>query len=80
MRKVLVIEIDVTEGDSWIVAVQKAQLENKSHIEKLIVVKRDPESKIIPVPHDLSDTSFISVIEETHENVIMDQSGHRHHP
>lgn len=69
MKQVLVLEIDITNtGDSCMIAVQMAQLENRSGIDRQIFVKRSSRDKFLAIPETGNDNFVLSVTEKTYES------------
>ena len=69
MRKVLVIEIDMTGvEESWTVSVQRARFETHLGIERQVIVKRSSRDALICIPETGEDNFVSSVTLETHDS------------
>jgi hypothetical protein len=68
-RKILVIEIDITDFDStWTIEISKSELWLSQGVEKQTIAKRTSKDDLIYVPH-LEENNFIkSITIETHES------------
>lgn len=67
-RRVLHIEIDITEVEvSWVVAIQRSQMETRSGIERQLIVKRSSKDSIMCIPEPGLDNFVTSVTEVIYE-------------
>lgn len=68
MKKILVVEIDVTNfGDTWTIDIQKSGLTLSNEAESQLITKRSSRDKVICFPTPGDDNFVVSVTQETHE-------------
>lgn len=61
----LVIKLEIPQGDeSWVVAIQRTQMELRSGVERQVIVKRTSREDIMCIPPAGGDNFVISVEEE----------------
>lgn len=65
MRKILIVEIDITSAtESWVIAIQKAELETRHEVEKHIILRQRPGGAITNIPPREEDSFVVAIKEE----------------